>query len=558
MLSDEIIEKAISKITRRIELGNTYVLEQIGKSIKKVGALSPSSAHRLGQLIKYGGDYDKIVKKLAEITNLNVKDIKILVEEVAKSDYQFAKQFYDYRNKKYIPYDENIVLKNQVEAISTMTAQNYVNLSNTVAFNKNINGKLVATPLAQAYQKTLDTAILSISEGKVSFQETTRKLIKELADSGIRTVDYVSGRSVRLDSAIRMQIRDALRNLHNQQQEIIGKEFDADGVEISVHLNPAPDHAEVQGKQFSNEEFAKFQNDIDCKSYDGKIFPAEFEGHDRRSISQYNCYHYIFSIVLGVSKPEYTNAELQDIIDKNNEGFEFDGKHYTNYEGTQLQRQLETEIRKQKDIQIMAKASGDNLLALDTQRNIKMLSDKYKKLGQVSGLPSMLDRASVSNYRQIITSPRYMNIKIEKDRKLYNKIVKEKQIYHSTDSLKQLLESETADINLQVLNKNKKPLNYGQEGIYLKPEALDYSVRLYNGDRGNQFTGQRQELLREKNIYNFIDKAGEEHLYSTSIVRKMPIIENVLSIVTYKNSPNYDYFVRLAKKYNINLITKNK
>ena len=51
---------------------------------------------------------------------------------------------------------------------------------------------------------------------------------------------------------------------------------------------------------------------------------------------------------------------LKEIIDSNNKGFEFEDKHYTNYQGQQLQRQLETErIRKQKDIHTIAKVSGE-------------------------------------------------------------------------------------------------------------------------------------------------------------------------------------------------------
>lgn len=400
MLNDEILNKVIERLTRRIEQGNTYVLEQIGKSIKKIGTLSPSKAQQLGQLIKYGGDYDKITKKLAEITKTNVKDIKKIFEEVAKSDYQFAKQFYEYRGKKFVPYDENVLLKTQVDAIANITANNYANFSKTLAFTETINGKVVATPLSKKYVEVLDEAILNVLQGKKTFDEEMYSVIKKLASSGLKTIDYGTGRSMRLDSAVRMQMRGALRELHNETQEIIGKEFDSDGVEISVHLNPAPDHAEVQGRQFSNEEFEKFQNDIDCKSYDGKLFPAEFDGHDRRSISQYNCYHYTFAIVLGISKPEYSNKELQKIIDDNNKGFTFEGKHYTNYEGTQIQRALETEIRKAKDEQITARAAGIPEDISNAQKRITMLTNKYRQLVKASGLPSQLDRARVSGYRR--------------------------------------------------------------------------------------------------------------------------------------------------------------
>ena len=298
MIDERLIDKLVERLVDRIEEGNSFVLEQIGKSINKIGTLTPSKAQQLAQILKYGGNYDKIIEKLAKITNLNVKDIYEIFEEVAKNDYMFAKQFYDYRGVQYIPYEENVALQRQVRALARMTANQYVNLSNTLAFTKKVNGKIVYTPLAKMYQEVIDKAFLSVSQGKTTFQEQMYSTIKELGSSGLKTVDYANNRSVRLDGAVRQHLKGALRNLHNELQAEVGKEFGADGVEISVHFNPAPDHAEVQGRQFSKEEFEKFQNDIDAVDYTGRIFTAEHEGHDRRSISEYNCYHYTFDIVI--------------------------------------------------------------------------------------------------------------------------------------------------------------------------------------------------------------------------------------------------------------------
>lgn len=411
MIDERIIDKLVERLVNRIEEGNTYVLMKIGESIKKIGRLTPTNAIKLQNILKYGGNYDKIVEKLSKITELNVKDIYEIFEEVAKSDYEFAKQFYDYRGVKYIPYEENYVLQNEVKALANITANEYVNFSNTLAFSKRVNGKIVYSDIARTYQDVIDRAVLSVSQGKTTFDDEMYRVIKELSNSGIKTVDYASGRSVRLDSSVRQHLKGALRNLHNETQSIFGKEFGSDGVEVSVHLNPAPDHEQVQGRQFSKEEFEKFQNNQDSIDYSGKVFSKDFEGHDRRSISQYNCYHYIFDIILGVNKPQYSDEELQEIIDNNNDGFELDGVHYSNYEGTQLQRKLETEIRKQKDLQIMAKASYNNAKpeeqpkirqAIDeSQKKISQLNKKYKELSVVSGLPTKLDRMRVSGYKRI-------------------------------------------------------------------------------------------------------------------------------------------------------------
>jgi len=401
MLSDEIIEKVIERLITRIENGNEYILDEIGKSIKKIGTLNPSTANKIVQIFKYGGDYDKIVKKISEITKLNVKDIHKIFEEVAKNNYEFAEQFYKYRNKKFISWEENTTLQEQVKAIADITVKEYRNIMRTLAFSKKVNGKVVYTKLSKVYQDILDEAILNVSQGKDTFQNQMYKSIKELGESGIRTIDFENGRSMRLDSAVRMHLKAGIRNLHNEIQKSIGEEIGADGVEISVHLNPAPDHEQVQGRQFSNKEFEKFQSDRRAVSYDGVVFEPEFKGHDRRSISQYNCYHYTFSIILGVNKPQYSDKELKEIIENNNKGFEFDGQHYTNYEGTQLQRQIELAIRKEKDKQILARASGQDDLVQESQLKITQLTRKYRELSQVSGLPTKMDRMRVSGYKRI-------------------------------------------------------------------------------------------------------------------------------------------------------------
>ena len=415
MLSDEVLERIVERLAIRIEDTNTYTLKKIAKSIKKIGQAKTSDLRELEQILKYGGDYDKILHKLAKMTELNVKDIKDIFREVAKRDYEFAEKFYKYRNIKYIPFDENIALKNQVDTLANITASEYMNIANTSAIGFSVRdrkNKIIFQNIGDTYRNTIDEAVLSVSQGKSTFDEQMSKIIRELATSGLKYVDFKSGRKMRLDSAIRMNMRGALRSLHNEMQEQFGKQFESDGVEISVHSNPAPDHALVQGRQFTTNqydeygnlikkgEFEKFQSDEDAVSYDGIKFPAEFEGHDRRSISEYNCYHYIFAIVLGVSEPEYTNKELRDIINKTNEKITIDGKEYNKYETTQLQRQLESKIREQKDLQMMAMEAGQLEEAGKAQAKITKLTKKYKEVSQTADLPTYMERMRVGGYKR--------------------------------------------------------------------------------------------------------------------------------------------------------------
>ena len=377
MLSEEAREALAEVLVDRIEELNAVILTEVGESINKVGKLTPSSAYKLIQDLKYGDSYTNIVRKLKQVTNLNEREIYKIFEELAKQDQQFAKQFYEYRNVEFIPYAENKELQQQVKALAKITANTFNNMMKTTAFMTIENGKKVYTPLSKIYQKTLDKAVLSLSQGKDSYQTAMRKAMKELADSGIRTVDYSTGYSRRLDSAVRQNMLDGMRQLSNEVQRQFGEEFDADGIEISVHEHPAPDHEDIQGHQYSIEEFEELNNSLE------------------RPISTLNCYHYTFSIVLGVSQPEYTQEQLDKINADNKAGFEFEGKHYTMYEGTQLQRQIETKIRQLKDRQIGARAMEDMEEVGKYQRKITQLTQKYNDLCKISGLPPKKTRMQV-------------------------------------------------------------------------------------------------------------------------------------------------------------------
>lgn len=398
-MKNELQEEAIiTRLIERIESGNTFILSEIGKAVKEIGQLTPTQAYQLQQMIKYGASYQTILERLSKITNLNTKEIDEIYSLYAQKDYNFARKFYEYRNIPYVPFNQLESLKREVQAISNLTKGEYMNLSNTSALGftiKDLAGNVKFYNISNAYQYVIDQAILSISQGKDTFQHEMYSILKSLGESGLKIVDYKSGYHRRLDSAIRMNLREGIKTLHNETQRILGEEFGADGVEISVHLSPAPDHEDLQGRQFSNEEFEKLQNNEVAEDYKGNKY-----SHEHRPISELNCYHTIMSIILGVSKPQYSDEELQDIKERNEKGFMFEGKHLTMYEGTQLQRKLETEIRKQKDIQMLGKASGNDLLIGDAQFKITQLTNRYKELSKTSGLQTQMERLRVVGYKR--------------------------------------------------------------------------------------------------------------------------------------------------------------
>lgn len=404
-ITEKQIDKVIKKLTNRVEEANTYFLKSIGSSIKKIREVTPSQAHQLEQILKYGGEYEDIINQITKYTKMNVSDVDKIFYNYAKQDQQFYKQFYKYRNIPFVPFEENLALKTQTMALSNMVKNEMYNFSrdNVLGYSiKDVEGNVQFMGLRDTYNKVIDTAFLNVGQGKETFDTAMYGIMKQLGSSGIKTLEFESGRSMRLDSAIEMHLKSRLRELHNENQMIIGEEIEADGIEISVHSNPADDHAEVQGRQFTIEEFEKLQAGEEAKDYEGNVVQI---GHSKkggyRPISEYNCYHYTFAVVLGVNKPEYSNEQLQNINETNEQGFEFEEEHYTNYEGTQMQRAIERAIREQKDTQILAKSSNNEELLYKSQNKIRILTNKYKDLIKASGLPSYAERMRVSGYRRI-------------------------------------------------------------------------------------------------------------------------------------------------------------
>ena len=403
-ITEQQIDLLVERLINRIEEANTYFLMKMGSSIKQLRELTPTQAQQLVQILKYGGNYEDIIREIAKYTNLNVQDIDEIFSAYAKKDQLFYKQFYRYRNITFIEYAENEALRRQTEALANIVKTEMYNFTrdNVLGYTiKDLDNKVQFLGLRETYNRVLDEALVNVGTGKETFDSAMTRILKDIGGSGLKTIEYQSGRSMRLDSAVRMHLKGRLRELHNENQKLFGAEFDSDGVEISVHGNPAPDHELVQGRQFSIAEYDRLNSGLKAKDYKGNIYTLDHDGKNGyRPISEMNCYHSIFSIVLGVSEPEYDDEQLQQIIDDNNKGFDFDGKHYTMYEGTQLQRNLERAIREQKDIQILGKSSGNIDLISQSQLKITQLTRKYKQLSDISGLPTKAQRLRVSGYRR--------------------------------------------------------------------------------------------------------------------------------------------------------------
>lgn len=384
MLSRDTLDQIPDVIANRISGANEYMLKLLGNNIKRLGKITDKDVHRIEEMYRAGVDIAEVEKEIAKRTKKAAEEVKALFDAYAAENLARAYDAYKYRGETYIPYDKNDYLQKFVESYSRRTANTLFNLSQTHAlriFSAKQN-KFVA--FADGYKDAIDQAVTNTALGVQDYQSAMRDTIKKVGENGICTMEYESGYVRRLDSAVRMNVLEGVRQVNQGIEDQIGEQLGADGVEISAHGYCAPDHEDIQGKQMTKAEYAKWD---------------AAHAYPKRQIGKLNCHHFAFSVILGVQEPIHTPEELDEMKKKNAAGMDYEGKHYTMYQATQIQRQLETDIRKCQDVHIMAQAAGDTELQRKMQNQINLLKNKYVDFSQKAGLNVYSRRMKVEGYK---------------------------------------------------------------------------------------------------------------------------------------------------------------
>lgn len=260
-------------------------------------------------------------------------------------------------------------LERTLKAQLRITAQEMANLSQTT-----IDSTL--------YREAVDKAVQIVQTGMTDYTSAIRSAMKKAAAGGLKVV-YPSGYSRRLDTAVRQNVLDGVRSINQDVLNQMGKEFGADGVEVSAHALCAEDHLPYQGRQFAKRDFERIQNNLD------------------RPLGMWNCKHVMHPIIMGVSQPAHTEAELAFYASNSQSEITIDGVTMSRYEWSQQMRRIETSIRAQKDIAVAAKAEGDMPARREAQRNINAWRDLYDRVAQAAALDERPDRMNVSGFRPV-------------------------------------------------------------------------------------------------------------------------------------------------------------
>lgn len=388
MISEADLTDYAYIVSARFDAINTHYIKLMAKQIKEIGKLSPSNLFRLQQMSKMQQNIDSIEYMLAQETGKTLDELDKVLELSGLSVYKDVYELYVAHNRIQIPFKQNQNMMNYIRSVQGLTHNTFMNMSNT-------------TVIFEPYRNLVDVAIDAVTNGIDSYNNIIYKQLTDstlppnlrYADEGLK-VTYASGLTRRLDSAIRMNVLEGVRQVNNGIREKTGEEFGADGVEVSAHALCARDHIDIQGKQFSKKEFELRNEEL------------------RRHISTCNCKHYTFPIILGISKPTYTDKELKQYRENSEKPVNINGKEMTKYQATQAQRNMETAIRKQKDKYIFADTMGDTEMTEKIKNNINQLQSQYNSISQQAGLSPKMDRTYVPGYTGKQVKPKSIKLSV--------------------------------------------------------------------------------------------------------------------------------------------------
>lgn len=388
-MTPEELEKLPKPLERTMTALELTVMSEIIQRIKEVSQITPVIDWLLIRMDAVGKSRKEIKRLLQEGIESAGLDIDQIYDQAARSDYIRNKAIYEAEGRDYLPYEENQWLQQVVDAVREQTRDSLrpmENITQTTGFNVRMGGRKVFTPLSEYLERSLDKAMLGITTGTRTYSQAIGEVIDEMTASGIRTVDYASGKSDRIEVAARRAVMTGVAQMIDKVNETNARELGTDYWEVDWHMGARNtgtgylNHQSWQGKVYSSEEM---------RTVCGLGEMLGFAG--------INCYHIRFPFLPGISKRRYTDEWLEEQNRKENEKKLFNGREYDTYGALQYQRRLERTIRKQKqDVKLLeeAKADPDDITAAKSR--LRLTNKTYVEFSKAMGIRQQRERLRVS------------------------------------------------------------------------------------------------------------------------------------------------------------------
>lgn len=374
----EALPSAMEQLYRSLQLN---IMSDLTEHLKANGEeITAAADWQINRLYELGVSKDEIDSLIQSTLNVSDDEIDRIYDEVVKSGYARNEELYTGKGKEYIPYAENEQLQQLVKAVKNQTKSEFKNITGSLGFAvRNPDNTLSFTPLADFYQRTLDNGLMQIASGAVDYNTVLKKAVKAMTDSGLRTVDYASGWSNRVDVAARRALMTGFNQVVAKVNEDNAEQLGTEYFEVSYHRGARPTHQVWQGRVYSKKEL-----EIVCGL--GTV----------TGLCGANCYHSYSPFIKGVDKPTYSEEELDRMNEEENAPKEYNGKQYTAYEAQQRQRRLETAMRADRQqIELLTQGGADDDTITGAKAKYFQRQDEYVKFSKAMGLPQQWERITV-------------------------------------------------------------------------------------------------------------------------------------------------------------------
>lgn len=381
--SPEVLDALPEELAELYRSLEATLLDEICSRLKLAGELNEVTVQDIRALRSHGISLEEIEKAIQRTANISRRELDKMLDEVMERNQRYYTDLIDLAG---VTKPETMVSVEDTWAIYEQTRQELRNLTRSMGFLVD-NGRTMLPP-ARAYQWALDNAEMQITSGAISYNQAIKSAVKQLADSGIKIVDYESGHRDQIDVAARRAVMTGVSQLCAKYTEQSAEYLETPYFEASAHIGARDkgvgwqNHKLWQGRVYSVRAGDKYPNIYEVC---GLGYVDGLEGA--------NCRHIRTAFVDGVMERTYTDEELAHIDDGHD--VDFEGKHYTAYEATQKQRQIERTVRKLKREQAAYKAAGLEEDAQAVTARIRRLNKEYKAFSEAADLPMQKERMKV-------------------------------------------------------------------------------------------------------------------------------------------------------------------
>lgn len=397
----ELFPKNIEEIYAGLE---NDIMNDIIRRIAETGEITRTADWQLNRLYNMGADKTDIKKHIQEALNLSDTEIEQLYSDTLKEGYLRDESLYQAVGQEFIPFEENMALQQLIEATKQQTAKQLKNITRTMGFAvKQPNGRKTFKTVDDYFKDTMDNAVMHVLNGTFDYNSIIRKVTDEMTRSGVRSINYDSGISTRIDVAARRAILTGVNQVTSKINSDNMQKLDTEFVETSWHSTARPTHQVWQGRVFywdrANPNAEKIEAGVLYKSFIRETGYGEVDG-----LCGANCRHTFYPFIPGISVRTYTDEQLEELNRQENEKKEYNGKEYNKYEATQYQRRLETSMRKYRQDISLLKQSGladDSDEVIAAKCKYQTLSKKYSDFSEKMGLREHRDRVNVDGLKDI-------------------------------------------------------------------------------------------------------------------------------------------------------------